>query len=147
MNDNVYMHGIVQILPGVPVPAEIYGLKAAGIATLFNLQAASPVPYLVPESWAISTESHGGTLLESDLRRAFENLTNGIKDNSVLMARSSATDESPGQNPTLFVHYDPSAIERSFSRFRDANKIAQLQAQNFGEPGKRIEPRGHIYEL
>lgn len=107
---------IIKIAPGVAIPQDIYGVKNAGHAKLIELQPQSPVPYLVPEAWAVPPLAHGG-FSDADIRTAFNDLSNGLTQAVVLMARSSATDEMPGKNPTLFTYYDPQDVEGSFTRY------------------------------
>lgn len=108
-------HKIIKIAPGVSVP-RIYGVKAAGNSQLVELQPQCTVPYLVPDAWAVPPLAYGD-FSTSDIRVAFDDLTKGLTQGAVLMARSSATDEMPGKNPTLFTYFDPDNIESSFKRF------------------------------
>lgn len=107
---------VVKIAPGVSVPQEVYGVKAAGYSQLVELQQQCPVPYLVPDAYAVPPLAHGG-FSAADIRQAFNDLTSGLAQAAVLIARSSATDEMPGQNPTLFTYFNPKDVEGSFKRY------------------------------
>lgn len=96
-----------------------YGVKAAGYAQLIGLQPECPAPFSVPEAWAVPARSMG-QFTTADIRAAFDALTAGLGSPSVLMARSSAIDETPGANPTLSVAFDPTDREGSFRRLNDA---------------------------
>lgn len=96
-----------------------YGIKTAGYAQLIGLQPQSPVPFIVPEAWAVPARSMG-QFTTADIRTAFDALTAGLGSPSVLMARSSAIDETPGANPTLSVALDPTDREGSSHRLNGA---------------------------
>ncbi len=111
---------------GLP-PAFIgsYGLKTAGYVRLQALQSACPIRYEVPPAWAIPPRSQGRAT-EWDLRQAFDDLTQGLSEEAVFMARGSSLAERPGESPTLFFRFDPHGRRQSFRTF--VSKIGEVRA-------------------
>lgn len=107
---------VVKIVPGVAVPEEVYGAKAAGYSQLVELRPQCLVSYQVPEAWAVPLLTHGGFPFP-DIRQAFTDLTRGLTQGAVLMARGSEVNEKPGKSPTLFTYYDPKDVKGSLERF------------------------------
>jgi len=93
-----------------------YGLKVFGIIKLLGLQKKSPYLFEVPPGFGLPARSRG-SYTRDDVRYAFDELTYGIGKRTALLVRSSHLDEKSGENPTLFVTYDPADPEASFESF------------------------------
>lgn len=101
-----------------PDQLQAYGPKTAGNVWNFQQLFDCPYPYRVPNFWGIAAGDLG-RVQDRDLRRPFDFMTRRFKVPRVLMSRSSALDETPGENPTLFSIYDPAEPETSFRAFRE----------------------------
>lgn len=109
---------IVRVRPRVSLSRVGYGIKARGYQRLAHHIASAPrdLRISVPPALAVPTRLSGG-FNRVDLSQAFDGLTQGLTTRRVLLARSSALDEEPGQNETLFSLYDPTDIPGSRRRF------------------------------
>lgn len=123
--------GISLISRSSDVPERIYGTKAYGLGVLSELQGASPVPYLVPLSFALRMMREGG-FVAGALAYAFDALTHGLAHDAVLMARSSGYQERPGANSTLFSRFDPQNIDESRRRFESATHTVASASEDMG---------------
>ncbi|OVE81991.1 hypothetical protein BVY03_01705 [bacterium K02(2017)] len=97
---------------------ENYGGKTAGNIRLLNWAGESPVPYNVPNGFAIPP-SRLGNYSPQNILTHLEHLTKGLRRPKVIMARSSALNEDtlPGANDTFQSLFDPADTKNSNKRF------------------------------
>jgi hypothetical protein len=99
-----------------------YGLKTEGLVELLRAQRLFSHPveesqqlYVVPDGFVtpLSAPLEDSTRL----RNSFNALVEGVNNYAVVLSRSSADDEEPGQLETTFTLFDPREPERSYHDF------------------------------
>lgn len=109
---------ILQLVGQPKAALQPYGIKTAGVVELARLAPFSPVPYSVPQGFAIEAGAHS-RVTDPDLRSAFDALVQG-RGEAVVVVRSSAVTEAPGKNPTKFVGVRAASPDDGFGRVREA---------------------------